>query len=203
LLFARNVVLCLGIVNFELDVRGFGSGMLLQLVLGIETASEHVRSGHERQFVWRKNNHWNEKLFRVVKLLGCVPAFGAALDSAGQLRKVKDAEMRFRVALGVVIEGASNGFRSDQAKVVQIVGSGGVRIIAIHDAASECGAILRDTIEVILVGLRIEFGDERAILVDGRFDDEDVNAAFQCGADHFAPFSFIAGEAGFAVAVTG
>ena len=93
----------------------------------------------------------------MVQLLGSVAALCAALDGSGQLREMQNAKMSFRMVLAKVGEGTGNGFRSDQAEVVQVVGSGGVRVIGIDDAAGERGAILRDAVKVVLIGERIEF----------------------------------------------
>jgi hypothetical protein len=104
--------------------------------------------------------------------------------------------------LPVSSERTGDGFRSDQAKVVQVVGPGGMGIIRIDDVAGERSTILRDAVKVIVIGERIEFRDESAVLIEGRFDDEDIDAALKSGANHFAPFGFVACAASGTVTVT-
>ena len=105
--------------------------------------------------------------------------------------------MRFRMTLGIAGKRARDGFGSDEAKVVQIVGLGGMREIGVDDAPREIRAITGDAVEVILVGQRVELGNESAVLFDGSRDDEGVHAALERGPDHFAPFGFVAYAARF------
>src|SRR5579872_321136 len=137
----------------------------------------------------------------MVELLGAVAALAASFDGAGQLREMQNAKVRFGMAFAVMSEGASDSFRSDQAEIIQIIGPGGMRVIRIDDVAGERSTVLRNAVKVILVRERIEFGDEGAVLIERRFDDEDVDAALESGADHFTPFGFIARPARSAVAV--
>src|SRR5580692_10739701 len=154
-------------------------------MLGVKTPSEQIRSGHEGQFVVGEKDHGDEEFFGVVQLLG-----------------MKDTKMRLRMLLPVSSERTGDGFRSDQAKVVQVVGPGGMGIIRIDDVAGERSTILRDAVKVIVIGERIEFRDESAVLIEGRFDDEDIDAALKGGANHFAPFGFVACAASGTVTVT-
>ena len=87
------------------------------------------------------------------------------LDGARQLREMQDAKMRFGMPCRIVIEGARDGFRSDQAEVVQIIGSGGVGIIAVQHASREFGAVSRDAVKAVLIRAFIEIGDECAVLL--------------------------------------
>ncbi len=137
-------------------------------MLGVEAPGKQVRRGHKGQFVISKKDHGHKKFFGVVQLLSSVAAFGAALDGAGQLCEMQHAKMRFRMAFGKMGERTGNGFRSDQAEVVQIVGPGGVGIVGIDDASGERSAILGDAVKVVLIRKRIEFRDERAVLFDER-----------------------------------
>jgi len=78
----------------------------------------------------------------------------AALDGAGNLREVHDAEIEFRVALGVVGEGASDGLGAGHAEIVEDVAAGGVGEIGVDDAAGEVGAVIGGAVEMIFVGPR-------------------------------------------------
>ncbi len=73
--------------------------------------------------------------------------------------------------------------------------------ISIDDTPAELGAVAGDTVEVVLVGARIEFRDERAVLIDGSLDNENIDASRECGSNHFPPFCFVAGAAGGTVAI--
>src|ERR1700734_914788 len=103
---------------------------------------------------------------------------------------MQHAKMRFRMVFGKMRKGTRDGFRSDQAEVVQIVGSGRVRVIGIEDAARERGAILRNAVKVVLIGERVEFLDQRAVLFYGGLDDKNIDTALKRGADHLAPLGF-------------
>ena len=65
------------------------------------------------------------------QLLSSVAAFGAALDRAGQLRKMQHAKVRLRMVFAKVGEGARNGFRRDQAEIIEVIGSGSVGIVRV------------------------------------------------------------------------
>src|SRR5580704_2563144 len=171
-------------------------------MLGVKAPSEQIRSGHEGQFVVGEKDHGDEEFFGVVQLLGSVAALGAALDGTWQLREMEDTKVRLGMLLAVSSERTGDGFRSDQAKVVQVVGPGGMGIIRIDDVASERGTILRDAVKMVLVGERIEFRDESAILLEGRFDDENIEAALERSSDHLAPFGFVACAASRTVTIT-
>src|SRR5580693_8342129 len=192
LLFARSVFFRLCLADLLRHVRRSSGGMLLQFVLGVEASGEQIRSSHKGQLVVCKQDHRNEEFFGVVQLLGSAAALGAAFDGARQLRKMQNAQMGFPMAVPVVSEGTCDGFRSDEAEVVEIVGPGGMGKIGVDDAAGKLRAISRDAVKVILVGKRVEFGDELTILLDRSFDDENIDAAGECGSHHFAPFRFAA-----------
>src|ERR1700683_4595837 len=85
-----------------------------------------------------------------------------------------------------------DGFGSGYEKVVHIIGSYGFGEIEIHDPARKIGAVSGEAVEVVHVRLGIKFRNERAVLLDGSVHDEYVHAAFESGANHFAPFSAVA-----------
>src|SRR5208282_2059799 len=116
---------------------------------------------------------------------------------------MEDTKMGFWMPFAKAREGAGYGFRSDQAKVVQIVGPSGVRIVGVDDATGERCAILRDSVKVVLIGARIEFRDQSAVLLDRGLDNENIDAALKRGANHFAPLGFAALAARGAVTIAG
>ena len=85
-----------------------------------------------------------------------------------------------------------DGFRRGYEKVVHIIGSYGFGEIEIHDPAREIGAVSGEAVEVVHIGLRIELGNQRTVLLDGSVHHEHVHAAFESGANHFAPFGAVA-----------
>ena len=58
-----------------------------------------------------------------------------------------------------------DGFGSGYEKVVHVIGSYGFGKVEIHDPAGEIGAVSGEAVEVVHIGLRIELGNERAVLL--------------------------------------
>src|ERR1700683_542691 len=85
-----------------------------------------------------------------------------------------------------------DGFGRSYEKVVHIIRSYGFGEIEIHDPAREIAAVSGEAVEVVHIGLRIELGNQRAVLLDGSVHHEHVHAAFESGANHFAPFGAVA-----------
>ena len=64
---------------------------------------------------WQRQPLECEEFFGAEELLGAGANIAAALDGSGNLGEVHDAEIEFRVALGVVGEGAGDGFGAGHA----------------------------------------------------------------------------------------
>src|SRR6476661_52138 len=152
-------------------------------MFGVEASGERVRRHHERKRVVCKKEHRNKEFFGVVHLLGPTASFGASLDCPRQLGEVEHTKTRFRMVFAIVGERAGDSLRSDQTEVVKIIGPRGMGKISVEDASAEFGAIAGDAVKVVLVGARIEFRDERAVLIDGSVENENVDTTRKCGSN--------------------
>ena len=168
------------------------------MVLRIKTAGQRVSGKRRGNSLPSENAQWNQKFFRVVDFFGAAAAFVAALDGAGNLGEMQDAQIQFRMVRSVARQRMRHRFRRGHQEIVDVVRADRVRVVKIHDPAREVGAVAEHAIEMIYVGLRIKFGDQRLVLHDRSFHDEHVHAAFERGANHFAPLRAVAGQAFFA-----
>ena len=179
----------------EIFRREIGGRVLLELFLRVEAAGNYVRSGNDGQRLVSKGGHGNEEFLGTEELLSTFADFTAALDGAGNLRKMHDAKIELGMALRVMGEGVGHGLGTGHAEIVEDVAAGGVGKIGVDDAPGEVGAVVGGAVEMVFVGGVVELVDQGAVLFDGGIYHEYVHAADESGGDHFAPFGFTAGLA--------
>src|SRR5579859_2575736 len=153
------------------------SGMLFELVLRVEPASQKIGRSHSRYSIIRKNQHRYEELLGTEQLLGYRTDVAASFDRPGYLCEVQHSKIQFRIPLGKVNKRPRDGLRGGHAKAIEVIGGGRMREISVDHAFREIRAIPRDAIEMILIGGRIKLRDQRLVLLHGRIDHENVHPA--------------------------
>jgi hypothetical protein len=66
-----------------------------------------------------------------------------------------------------------------------------MREIGINNSSCEISAIIGNSIEMVLIGQRVEFRDKFAVLLDCGINHENKDTANQHGRDHLSPFRLV------------
>src|ERR1041385_9417673 len=110
-----------------------------ELLFGVESSGGEVGSGEDRQRIMEEKGHGDSEFDGMEELLCSGANNTAALDGAGNLRKMHSSKLGIGMAPGVVSKRAGNSLGAGHAEVIKVVGFGGVREVGVNDALGEGG----------------------------------------------------------------